>query len=253
MWLSLRLKNQWLRKNDYNCWMHTTSGDFTVSSGYWLVNKINNEELIRKADMMPSLNIIKGQVWDLETSQKIKLFIWRVLSGAVSVVDNLAHRGLKLDLRCQFCGAEIESINHVLFTCPIARQSWALSNFPNPKNGFDHESLFSNFHYLFTVGKMNHIPKEIRQSFPWILWYPWKNRNSFCFEGKFFVASDTILKIREEASQWFLAQTIETISEGNNNPLTFKEDVKWKRPPAPWLKCNIGMSWSKRNSLGSFS
>lgn len=93
---------------------------------------------------------------------------------------------MKLDMRCQYCGAEAESINHVLFTCPIARQMCALSGFPCSKDGFDGESLFSNFHYLFTMENLKSIPREIRGSFPWILWLFWKNRNKFYFEGNFF-------------------------------------------------------------------
>lgn len=158
-------------KNDYWCWIHNKSGDYTVSSGYWLANQLNNIELIKEAEMRPSFNDIKGQVWDLKTFQKIKLFIWRALSGAVSVADNLAYMGMKLDWRCQFCGEDVESINHVLFTCPIARQLWALSNFSIPKDGYDQFSLFSNFHYLFSMEKMNYIPKEIRLSFPWVVWF----------------------------------------------------------------------------------
>lgn len=69
--------------------MHNKSGEYTVSFGYWLVNLA---ELISEANMLPSLNEIRGHIWDLNTSQKIKLFMWRVLSGAISVADNLGHK-----------------------------------------------------------------------------------------------------------------------------------------------------------------
>ena len=61
---------------------------------------------------------------------KIKIFMWKALSNALSVNDGLLPRGLKIDLRCQRCGMEGESINHVLFSCPAARHVWAQSNFP---------------------------------------------------------------------------------------------------------------------------
>lgn len=43
--------------------------------------------------------------------------------------ENLLARGMKVDARCQRCGFEGESINHVLFTCPAARRIWAQVGF----------------------------------------------------------------------------------------------------------------------------
>lgn len=100
--------------------------------------------------------------------------------------------------------------------------------------------------------KLNHISLEVRKSFPWILWYLWKNINAFFFEEKSFVPMNSMVKIREEASQWALAQSIDESQLSLSNHLV-TEVVKWKRPPAPWLKCNVGMSWSKLNSVGGFS
>ncbi|VVB01403.1 unnamed protein product [Arabis nemorensis] len=136
---------------DHRVWMHTKSGDYSVNSGYWLANQLKHADLIREASTLPSLNGIKSQVWNLKTSHKIKLFLWRVLSGATSVAENLAHRGME-----------------------------------------------------------------------------------------------------DEANLWSLAQCIDVSSLSLQNPLA-REEVKWMRPPAPWLKCNIGCSWSKRNRVGGFS
>ena len=33
---------------------------------------------------------------------------------------------MKVDLVCQHCGSQIESLNHVLFTCEVSRHVWAL-------------------------------------------------------------------------------------------------------------------------------
>lgn len=47
--------------------------------------------------------------------------MWKVVSGAIPVADKIAARGMKVDSRCQMCGMESESSNHVLFTYAIAR------------------------------------------------------------------------------------------------------------------------------------
>ena len=95
--------------------------------------------------------------------------MWQIISGSLPVTKNLHSRGIKCDLQCHthICGVEEELINHVLFECPIARQTWALSNIPSRPGVFPTQSLFTNMDYLFW-----RLPKEPDLSyFPWILWY----------------------------------------------------------------------------------
>lgn len=92
--------------------------------------------------------------------------MWKALNGALRVADFLAHRGMKGDIRCQICGHDGESVNHILFSCTLARQAWACSNIPHPKEGFDSISLFSNFHFLLGLSKQKKVSLEIRSMFP---------------------------------------------------------------------------------------
>lgn len=169
------------------------------------------------------------------------------------MADKLEVRGMCKDLRCQFCGCDEESTNHVLFSCSIARQVWALYDFPSPPGGFESHSEFSNFQYLLSIAQNQDIPIAIRRSFPWILWYLWKNRNGFLFEGKQVVLTNLVLKIKEEVSEWFNAQLIETKYASSKTYDRGRAIKSWIKPPAPWLKCNIGMSWSKKNNIAGFS
>lgn len=110
-----------VNKDDIWCWQHNKSGDYTVRSGYWLFNQLNKANLIRDAEMLPSVNDIKAKVWTLKTAPKIRSFLWRVMTGAISVNDRLQSIRIKVDPRCQPCGVETETINHVLFSCSLAR------------------------------------------------------------------------------------------------------------------------------------
>lgn len=137
-----------------------------MKTGYWLASQESKADLIQEALAQPSLTPLKNQIWSVPP--KIKSFLWKALNGVVPVVDQIASRGLKIDSRCQ-CGMEGESINHVLFSCSLARQVWALSNFPTPVDGFDKASIYQNMFYVLVVGKNLGVPLEIRRSFPWIL------------------------------------------------------------------------------------
>lgn len=40
----------------------------------------------------PSLNSLKEHAWKVQTSNKIRHFLWQALSGALAVNERLAHR-----------------------------------------------------------------------------------------------------------------------------------------------------------------
>ena len=128
------------------------------------------------------------------------------MSNAIPAGDLLVKRGNKIDLVCQACGFQGESINHIVFGCSIARQVWALANVPHPENGFDLISHYANFHLLLLMMKNESISEEVRNCIPWIVWYLWKYRNEIIFEGKQVSAIDLVVKIKEEAEFWLMAQ-----------------------------------------------
>ena len=90
------------------------------------------------------------------------------------------------------CGDLEESINHVFFECPPARQVWALSKIPSNPNIFPISSFFANMDHLFW--RVN--PGMDDHQFAWILWYIWKSRNNKVFSNLNIDTRDT-LKIAE--------------------------------------------------------
>lgn len=217
-----------------------------MKSCYWLAWNTSRADLIWNAEMKPSLNELKKEVWSLKTSPKIRTFLWRVLSGIVPVADVVVARGMNMDIRCQICGVDGESVNHTLFTCRLARQVWALSSYPCPIGGFNQESVYANMHTLLENRKCKAIPEDLRRSFPWILWFLWTNRNNLLFKGNLYLASEVVEKIMVESESLFFAQSIDE----NTRASEVRPRLKWKHPPEPWLKCNIGYTWSSRHCLG---
>ncbi|KAL9813246.1 putative ribonuclease H domain, reverse transcriptase zinc-binding domain-containing protein [Arabidopsis thaliana] len=244
-------------QDDFYVWKFNRSGDFSVKSAYWLNSQDIVSDVMQDAMALPSTNDLKCQVWDLQTDAKIKIFLWKVLCGAMPVAQALNKRGMSVDSTCQICGSEEESLMHILFACPFARQVWAMSDFPSPQFGFHGGSVFSNIQHLLENRKNREWPKELRKTFPWILWRIWTNRNALLFDGKRFSAFETMVKIRDDVLEWFEAQVVDQ-SESNGIGLVGNEGVglegtsgvvKWNPPSMGWLKCNVGISWSKRNRL----
>lgn len=240
-------------KDDFWCWELTKSGEYSVNSGYWFASRFNNHQSFHTANLQPSLNALKEQVWLIQTAPKLKVFMWRALSAALPVATLLNHKGMSIDERCQFCAQEGESINHILFTCPIARQVWALSEFPFPLDGFSENFVYQNFQALYEIKKNLKIPLRSRRCFPWILWRLWKNRNKLCIEGLSYCPQDTVAKISEDMDEWFSSQLISS-SVSVEESISVQAVVRiWKPPPQNWLKCNIGLCWSKQHKIACAS
>ena len=229
----------------YFIWNHARSEEYSVRSGYWLAEKEANKEAFVSGGFLPSLNGIKDLIWSTVSAPKIKIFLWKVISGVIPIADNLIERGMKVDSRCQICGLEGETLNHVLFTCTVAKQTWAESNFSHPEFGFDSSSVYSNILYVLKTKKNILIPEQIRRCGPWILWLIWRNRNSFLFEGKIALGPSFIKGCFEEDDRWSMIKTLDDQEKSIDLARKKKILFRWKPPPISWLKCDIASSWDK--------
>ncbi|KAG7590171.1 hypothetical protein ISN44_As07g023610 [Arabidopsis suecica] len=241
-------------QEDFYIWSHNKSGDFSVKSAYWVADLAKSAAIRNEACVQPSTNELKKLVWKTQTDPKIKIFLWKILSGVLPVAENLNTRGLNVDVTCQVCGELGESTNHTLFLCPLARQIWALSDYPAPSFGFHNGSIFSNVYHLLENRDNKDWPVNLRKSFPWILWRIWTNRNSLNFEGRIFSALETVGKIRDDVLEWFEAQVVEKEEDAALNAQSCHiqsggvvSAKTWSKPLNSWLKCNVGSVWSKRN------
>lgn len=240
-----------INRGDFYSWKFNRSGNFTVKSAYWLACDVKTKKKQPEAHMLPSVNPLKEEVWKVLTVPKIKIFLWKTLNDALPVALSILKRGMKVDDRCQLYGDVEEDINHVLFTCHIARQVWAVAEIPSPRLGFNETSVFENLNFLLGVKKLRSGSADKRRAWPWVVLNLWKSRNKFLFEGRKWLAEEIVEKAKKEADEWFLAQVVEKeIHQKQPKDLKLVKQ-RWKPPPEEWLMCNIAYDWDKRSkSLG---
>ena len=64
---------------------------------------------------------IWNKLWSLNVPPKVKTFIWWACSNSLPTRDNLHGRKMQVEPRCGFCYQRSKTAEHVLWTCPFAR------------------------------------------------------------------------------------------------------------------------------------
>ena len=196
---------------DRNGWHFTNNGKYSVQSGYQVERIYPDKE--KPPDYYgPNVDILKAFCWKVKCPPKLRHFIWQLITGCIAVTKNLKSRGIQGDTVCARCGNPEESVNHVFFECPPARQVWALSRIPSNPNIFPTGSLFTNMDHLFW--RVN--PKMEDHQFAWILWYIWKGRNNKVFSNIDVEPRETLKLAELESRLWNEAQNL-------NNPRVVPE------------------------------
>lgn len=126
--LKIKLSTQGME--DKLVWLKNVSGEYSTRSGYLTITQEKADKTPvdpdAPTDWLPS-------VWNIKTSEKIKVFLWKSLLGALPVGKQFAIRNIPVSALCTRCNA-VESINHLLFQCPYAVKVWSLAPFDNALN-----------------------------------------------------------------------------------------------------------------------
>ncbi|CAL9214624.1 unnamed protein product [Arabidopsis halleri] len=192
------------------------NGIYSVKSGYDLMFKIVHKDRLREAEALPSRNLVFQACWNVNTVPKIQVFLWKVLKDALAVSDRLRSRGIRVFDGC-------------------------ILGFGN--------SIFQNLYYLFSLNLEGSSPVKSADTFAWILWHLWKNRNSFLFQSVHSPPDTVVQKAWDDAADWSVLH-LKTLS-GNVNASS--QEAFWIPPLRHEVKCNIGFSWSKKFSLAGVS
>ncbi|XP_048613351.1 uncharacterized protein LOC125587199 [Brassica napus] len=190
-------------QRDGYCWSYTKNGMYTVKSGYWVATNLLKEQSLETKE--PSITKLQAYAWKIKSPPKMRHLIWQVVSGQLAVTSNLTNRHMRCDNYYPRCGADDESVNHAIFECPPAIQTWAHASTPMPPT-------------IFPSGKLDRDP------YPWIIWFIWKSRNNKLFKGIDRDPLEIVRHAESECQAWFDAnqRTDEVVEEQNTvrNPIS---------------------------------
>lgn len=104
---------------DNYCWDYTKTGHYTVKSGYWVQQNVIQGDQSEVLVNQPSLDCLYQAIWQVKTSPKIQHFLWKCLSNILPVAETMKKRHIDKEDECHRCSTGSESINHMLFQCPL--------------------------------------------------------------------------------------------------------------------------------------
>ena len=240
--LILQIKAQRTKRDELR-WGFSHNGVYDSKSGYKLAESISTINSVHQTSLPPLEKQLWRDLWKTKTSPKLRHFLWRILSGALAVKQQLAYRGIPTDARCPRCHQGPETICHMLFNCPLAKEVWERAPVPLPQAGFSTSSTFVNMHYLMATSKKHFLDPKTRLAFPWLLWQIWKARNLFCFEQRSLDAETVLDKAMEESSVWL---QLHSFIPPEAPPILVEEKMSesWEKPPQGDIKCNVSSVWN---------
>ncbi|CAA7014099.1 unnamed protein product [Microthlaspi erraticum] len=164
----LGIKSSVFENEDEHIWLANESGDYSVKSGYHIARATQQQEGANPLDDDEATTINWNRdVWNGKTSQKLKVFIWKLCNGAIALGENLLSRGLECNAVCNRCG-ELETREHLLFHCYFAQQVWEMAPLSNRQPFSPQQSFFET---LQTSKSWTTLPSTGitgAWSFPWI-------------------------------------------------------------------------------------
>ena len=109
---------------DVLIWKENKSQSFSVKSAYQVVQRMKAPTLIEHSTAATEKPLWR-KLWKLNVPPKVRMFIWRACSNILPTRDNLHRRRVQVDPRCEICCQQPETVGHLLWECPLARNVWA--------------------------------------------------------------------------------------------------------------------------------
>nr|GEV32532.1 RNA-directed DNA polymerase, eukaryota, reverse transcriptase zinc-binding domain protein [Tanacetum cinerariifolium] len=158
-------------QDDYWSWTLDPSG-FSVSS-VWL--------LFESKTLDTSPNVTR---WIIRIPIKVYIFFWRLMLNKLPSRVNLDRRGIDVDsILCPTCQEDVETINHIFFSCYMALELWAKLarwwdlDIPICANYFEW------IEWLDSLQLLNKVKAVLEGVVGTLMWSIWSFRNCLLFSN----------------------------------------------------------------------
>ncbi len=123
-------------------WNETTSELFSMKSAYQLQVIQQSQAFGGECSRSGLGSKFWKFLWSLSLPPKVKNLLWRASMGILPTHELLWRRHLRKDGVCFYCLSEMESVEHVLWSCPATNDVWLQSGLKVQKRGRSVHSFF---------------------------------------------------------------------------------------------------------------
>ena len=142
--------------------------------------------------------------WRKEVPSKVLCFTWRAAFGRLPTADALTRRGISIPSpMCSRCNIDLETVDHILFNCPLARSVW-LEIWKWCKVDVPvHSSVGDVLAFAASWGRCPKKRYMLLAICYGVFWTIWKMRNDRVFNKRLSSTSRTIDEILSLVFSWF--------------------------------------------------
>ncbi|XP_020253975.1 uncharacterized protein LOC109831047 [Asparagus officinalis] len=156
---------------DHAEWSLTTNKQFSINSLYNFLNERGVPSPIYKV------------IWNPLVLSKVRIFLWLLSKNKLHTKEVLFSKGWQGDTTCSFCELELESIEHLFFSCPVTKVVW--QHFINYNLPFTWPAKWADL--LLTLESVLGWKGHMRRSiFASVCWSLWRSRHNSIFDQKQF-------------------------------------------------------------------
>ena len=131
-----------------------------------------------------------------------------MIHNRILVKENLGKKGVILDSECKVCSFEIESVNHVLLDCQVAKRFWdKVRNWWDiPNSNMD---SIENVKGEFVSHGNNKTEKQVVKVVCFaVLTVIWRCRNELIFQDKRRSGEEMFFQVQKEAFHWIVSRAV---------------------------------------------
>ena len=115
------------KEADTQIWRCTNTCIFSVRSAYHLAKDMETSIKPESSVRITESGVWKT-LWKLPLTNAEKNFMWRACHNLLPTKDNLLRRKVVTDPLCPICCRDAETVFHILWDCPSARDVWGASS-----------------------------------------------------------------------------------------------------------------------------
>lgn len=216
-------------QQDRMVWAGNKNGVFSVRSAYHLAKDLNSRH-DSGCSGCDSMTPLWKRIWKISGPRVIPLFLWQACNNILPTNENLFKRRITTDPLCPICQMEVETVGHVLWSCPAARDVWMEGNIRFQKSCSEEDNFSS-----IILRLRERLTEEDFDLMACLARQIWLRRNKMVFEDKFshpklvFKAACDQLEFHKQACQGVQGVSQLTRATG---------EVTWQPPPRGISKLN---------------